>query len=183
MVEINLTNLLVKGLSNEEAEKWEVATHALTSLVSLYSQVIKEEFGLEAYYRVSTTVWNEFGKSLKKLSKQLKIDCKNASSVHFGLRNISRLIMGAELDFEVIEALKDRSVIRIYGCPWHKIMLKTGVQSFCEPHHEIHEAFCQSFVNVINPNLTFRFTKHSSTNESSYCEEIIEYKATGIVPQ
>lgn len=178
-----MTNQIINELSKDEIEKWEIATNALTSLVSLYSQIIKEECGLETYYKISKEVWKEFGKSLKYLSKPLKINLKNASSVHYGVRRISRMIMGSELNFEVIESKEDRSVIRIYGCPWHKMMLKTGTQSFCEPHHEIHEVFCQSFVKVINPNLTFRFTKHSSTNDSSYCEEVVEYKATGIIPQ
>ncbi len=161
-------------------KKWEMATKALTYLVTLYSQVIKEEVGLDAYYKISKEVWSEVGKSFTDLLKPLKIDNNDASSIHSGVRKFSKVIMGSELDFEVVEALKDRSVVRIFNCPWHQIMLETGMQSFCEPHHEIHEIFCQSLVKSINPHMTFMFTQHANLN-SPYCEEKVEIRSSGAI--
>lgn len=161
--------------------KWKMAAQALTYLVNLYSQVIKEEAGLEVYYKISKEVWSEISYSLKDLLQPLKIDSNDASSVHYGVRTFSRVIMGPELDFELVEAKKDRSVIRIYRCPWHQIMIETGLQSFCEPHHEVHETFCRSMVKALNPDMTFRFTQHTSAHSLPYCEEVVEFKPKGVI--
>jgi hypothetical protein len=162
-------------------KKWEISSKTLNYLVTLYSQIIKEEVGLDAYYRISKEVWREVGKLSKDVIFDLKIDLTDASSVHFGVRNFSRIIMGPRLDFEVIHASRARSVIRIYNCPWHNIMIETGVQSFCEPHHEIHEMFCQSLIESLNPLMIFKFTQHINSQNLSYCEEVVEFRSKGVI--
>jgi len=189
-MDAELWRRLIKALSDAKAfdgglpvyRRWEVAARTLTHLATLYSQVIKEEVGLETYYRISKEVWSEIGRSLTHLLRPLKIDYRDAGSVHHAVRMFSQAVMGPELEFDHVEASRDRSVIRIYGCPWYKIMVETGLQSFCEPHHEVHEAFCRSMVEALNPNLTFRFTQHTTAHSYPYCEEVVEFKRKRVIP-
>lgn len=150
--------------------RWEAATEALTHLVSTYSQELKERYGWEGYYDVGTRAWASVGKRVAQMMEFLNPDRGDASAAHEMLMAVSRLVMGPELRFEVVEASRTRSIARVVGCPWYQRMLETGQQSFCEPDHEVHSAFCSAVLNVINPKLSFRFDSTGFPN----CRQIVE---------
>ena len=78
-----------------------------------------------------------------------------------------------EVEFEVVEATKDRCVGKTTHCPWYKRWQEQGLDmDTCSAGHQ---NWGEGAVESLNPDFTFRLTKNMVTGDP-HCEWVVERK-------
>lgn len=171
--------LSILPISDEKppmSKRWELATRLSTSLATFYCDAIKKHLDLEEYHKLQREIWGEIGRMAgEALKGYLKGDLEDARKAHEAMRMISKVIVGPELEYEFVEGSWEKSVMRVTQCPWRSRMMETGIQSFCEPYHEAHEALCQAILGSMGSKYRFHFTDRTASQNFPYCEEVVEF--------
>ena len=81
--------------------------------------------------------------------------------------------MGPELQFQIVEATKDKCVGRTTECPWHKRWKEQGLEM--DTCGAGHQAWGDGAAEAMNPNFTFTLTKNMLHGDS-HCEWVVERK-------
>jgi len=85
------------------------------------------------------------------------------------------LFTGPEFKFEIIEATRERAVIRITKCPLWDGYEELEVIPEVRVGDDGHQSWVEVGFKAVNPKLTHKFTKAREKGDP-YCEAIIEFK-------
>ncbi len=153
--------------------RWEIATNAANSQSVIYDMLVRQIIGNKI-----DDIWNvvmtEGGKASKEIVKSLSLPASNAKEIDSTLGIISAILLGPELAGEILEASDNWVTGKMTVCPMlnaHRSIgygPTAGTPSHCR-------AFCQSFVESLNPQYTMRYTKRMCTGDL-HCEYVIELK-------
>jgi hypothetical protein len=84
------------------------------------------------------------------------------------------LFTGPEFQFEIIEATRERAVIRITKCPLWDEYEEFEVIPEVRVGDDGHQSWVEVGFNTVNHKLTHRFTKAREKGDT-YCEAVIEF--------
>lgn len=151
--------------------RWEIATKAANSQSAVYDMLVRQIIG-DKIDEIWNVIMTEGGKESKAMAESLGLPTSNAAEIDDALGIISTIILGPEIESDVLEANEDRVIERTTGCPMlnaHRGIgygPTAGTSAHCQ-------AFCQSSVESLNPRYTLRYSKRMCTGDP-YCEYAIE---------
>ena len=151
--------------------KWAMATQGLTAALAAHLNALYRVAGKEKYSEIIRQVWTEIGTGSAAGVKSLGLPVDNAKSVAEAGVTLCLCAMGPEYEIEQIEALKDRTVMKVTACPWKNRMDELTIS------HDLMSAcdvvFWEQFVRSLNPNVKMRHGKQMHRGDA-YCEWIFE---------
>ena len=152
---------------------WRIATKGLTGALTATDKALKEAIGQEKYNEFNGQLWYRAGKAVKELIDAFEIPVGDAREIEEALELVVRASMGPEFEFEVVEATRERCVVRTLKCAWYERYKEQGIDwDFCSVGHE---RWGNGAVESVNPDFTFRLPNTMPRGEP-YCEIIIERK-------
>jgi L-2-amino-thiazoline-4-carboxylic acid hydrolase len=156
-----------------EKTRWEIATKALTGAYTAISNALKQAAGQKKFEEFNGPLWFEAGKGAREFANTMGLATESAEEVEQVTHLLAKVSMGPEFEFEVVEANKDRCVVRTTQCPWHKRWKEQGLDF--DPCGVGHQSWGDGAVEALNPNFTFKLTKVMPRGDS-YCEWAVERK-------
>lgn len=155
--------------------RWVIAARTLTGACLATGNVLYQVVGKEKAEELNRRIWIEGGKTVKDVisAAGIPLDANDAKSIAEASFAAAVVTMGPELQGEIVEATKDRSVMRVTKCPWHERWKELGrVWDACTSGHQ---AWGEGMLEKINPDFTHKLTKNMCRGDP-YCEFIIERK-------
>ncbi|MFA6371574.1 MAG: hypothetical protein WCW68_03015 [Methanothrix sp.] len=153
--------------------RWEIATRAANSQSVVYDMLVRQIIG-DKIDEIWNAIMTEGGKASKVMAKSLGLPSSNAVEIDGTLGIISTIIMGPEFAGVVLEANVNRVIGKMTGCPMLNAHRNIGYGPTAgTPSH--CQAFCQNFVESLNPRYIMRYTKRMCTGDP-HCEYVIELK-------
>jgi hypothetical protein len=152
--------------------RWEIATRSAQSLSIGYSQAFRQILGDETVEKVEEAIWAEGGKEIKTIADSMGLPAGNAIEVDDAFGFLGMIILG-KMEYETLEATKDRVVQRITSCPNLNAHKEMNIPITSMPH--LCQVFSTSAVEELNPEYTQSFSKRICAGDE-YCEYAIELK-------
>jgi hypothetical protein len=152
--------------------RWEIATKAANSQSVVYDMLVRQIIG-DKIDEIWNVIMTEGGKGSKAMAESLGLPTSNAAEIDDALSIISAIVLGPEIEGDVIEANEDLVIERITGCPMLNAHRNVGSPTVGTPAH--CQAFCQSSVESLNPRYTLQYNKRMCTGDP-HCEYAIERK-------
>lgn len=178
-----------KLLEKMPAEKcWAITAKLLTGFMALRGsrtiapELGKEEgiiapvLGWEKWLEIANKTWAEAGKKYIPWVKQTfnipVEDAIGAAKLHIVA---ATLLTGPEMKSELVEATRERAVIRWTQCGWWERYIELEQDPEFTVCHTGHQLWAGEGFPTINSKLTFKLKK-SLPKGDPYCEGIIEFK-------
>ena len=97
--------------------RWEIATKSSTMASIAQMHAFQEIAGEEAANQIESMVMSEGGKQAGELAAKLGLPSEDAIQTSEAWEIVGKIIMGPEIECNVVEADPERIVERITGCP------------------------------------------------------------------
>ena len=153
--------------------KWAMATQALTGALSAHLDALYSAVGKEKYGEIIRQIWTQLGQGSASVVQSMDMKVDNARLVGEAGATLCMCAMGPEYKIEEVEAIENRTVMKVTECPWQNRMKEFGIShdllSACDT------AFWNEFVKSLNPNVTMKHGKQMHRGDQ-YCEWIFETK-------
>ncbi len=152
--------------------RWEIATKAALASAIGYNMAFREILGEETVQKVEEAITAEGGKELKNIADSLGLPAENAIEVDDAYGFIGMAIVG-KMEYETLEANKDRVVQRITSCPNLNTHKDMNAPIISMPH--LCQVYSSCAVEELNPKYTHSFSKRMCAGDE-YCQYTIELK-------
>ena len=175
-------------LENIPAEKcWAITAKILTTLFALRviptrpllgrgEGIISPILGWEKHEEIQEKIFGEHGKRFIPWVKEtLNIPVEDAVGAAKLVIVAATLLMGPQLQYEIVEATRERAVLRRTQCVWIERSKECEADTELLTCSPAHQANSEEGLKAINPKLTYKLTKAIPWGDS-YCEEVIEFK-------
>ena len=176
-------------LNKISAEKrWAVTVRILTGLYVMRGDIfmiplLNEDEGVfapvEASERWTEILMKLFSDSAKKLFTWVKETFSIPVEDAIGAANLEnvacKLLQGPEFQFEIVEATRERTVVRCTHCAWWEKYKEFELERALIPCDAVDQAWTDAGLTAINPKLTYKVTKAKPRGDP-YCEGVIEFK-------
>ena len=150
-----------------------------TAMIPLMSKGEEIFAPAEAFEKWTEILMNVFSNSAKKMftwaKETFNITVKDAIGAA-NLENVTcKLLQGPELQFEIVEASKERAIVRYTHCMWWERYKKFEFERVLIPCDSVDQAWTDAGLTAINPKLTYKVTKAKPRGDP-YCEFVFEFK-------
>lgn len=161
-------------IENIPAEvRWKIATKASNIASVAQMHAFEEVAGEEVAGQIENMIMGEGGKQAGELAAQLGLPANNAIETSEAWGIVGTILLGPEIESEVVEADENRIVDRITGCAMLNAHQELGVSLTGLADH--CQAYNSNAVEAINPKYTQHFTKRMCAGDK-YCESHVELK-------
>jgi len=168
-------------------KRWEITAKILTNLIVMKAVrirylfateegVIAPSMAWEKYEEINTKIWSEGGrKFIPWVKGMFNIPVEDAIGADKLIEVAAALMVGPELETEIVEATAEKAISRITKCPWWVRNLENGLT----PELMICPTACHLWgeegLKAVNPKLSYKITK-SMPWRDPYCEFGCEFK-------
>ncbi|WAI00452.1 hypothetical protein [Methanogenium organophilum] len=166
---------MVQQLQREiPAEKrWDIATRCSDMMPFVYSQAFRKiaPERQEEINKAETEIWREFGKRQGDIAKSIGYPVSSATEVAKTFNEISRTILGPQLQCRITQEKGDSVTIITEQCP-----MATNTERFgAEARHtcELCNAYGKASIESLNPKYHISSERHMCMGDSS-CQMTIK---------
>jgi L-2-amino-thiazoline-4-carboxylic acid hydrolase len=153
--------------------RWKIATKASTMATVAQSHALQDVVNDEVADQMLSMMMGETGKQAGELAATLGLPAGNAIETSEAWGIVGTILLGPEIESQVVEADENRVVDRITGCAMLNAHQELGLPFFELPGH--CQAYNSNTVEAINPKYTQHFTKRMCAGDK-YCESYVELK-------
>jgi len=150
--------------------RWEIAARSASAMPMLIDKMFKEPFG-ELYDNMMLHFWAQSGRNVRAIARSLHLPLDSAGEVNNALFVVFAILMGPELEGQVMEASVDQAMQRLTSCPMYNRAREMGHLQSCLPFY--CETFCQSAVESLNPRYSHLHTSKMCAGDP-HCEWIVK---------
>jgi hypothetical protein len=153
--------------------RWKIATQAMSGIMIAYKKAFHDVAGPEQFNKILEQIWGQAGQSGKQVADALGMKSDDAKSVAETWAIVSAIALGPELKMEIVEASKERTVLKGTGCPFLNRLKEYGITEDLLTSGDA--VYCEALTNSLNPNVKITHEKRMHLGDS-YCEWIFETK-------
>lgn len=159
---------MVQVLKEVPAEKrWDIATRCSDMMPFVYSQAFRKiaPERQEELNMAEKEIWREFGKRQGDIAKRFGYPVNSAMEVAKAFNEISRIVLGPQLQGRTIQEKGDAATIITEQCPMAANTERFGQ----EGRHtcELCSAYGKAAIESLNPGYHIRSEKHMCMGDSS----------------
>ncbi len=138
--------------------------------------IIAPVLGREKWIEINQMMIREGGRTFYPMVKEMfNIPVEDAVGATKLYIVAALLFTGPEFQFEIIEATRERAVIKITKCPLWDGYEELEVIPEVRVGDDGHQSWVEVGFKAVNPKLTHKFTKAREKGDP-YCEAVIEFK-------
>lgn len=168
-------------------KRWEITVKVLSKLFALRiiltrpllgtgEGIISTILGWEKHEEIQEKTFGEHGRHFIPWVKEtFNIPVEDAIGAAKLVIVAGALMRGPEIKDEIIEATRERAVLRRTQCVWIERYKEYEVDTELLTCPPAHQAFSEEGLKAINPKITHTLTKAIPWGDP-YCEWIIEFK-------
>jgi len=139
--------------------------------------IISLVLGVEKWIELDKKAWGEesgrtAGPWIKKTFNIPVDDAIGAAKLMWVAFNLA---CGPEWESEIVEKRKEKTILRTTKCPWIYRWKEQELDHDFVSCYPIHEAIVKSALKVVNPKISYEFTKAMPRGDP-YCEGVYELK-------
>ena len=176
---------LLKKIPPEK--RWAITAKALTRLFGLRviltrpllgrgHGIISPILAWEKHEEIQEKTFGEHGKQFIPWVKEtFNIPVEDAIGAAKLAIVAGRLLMGPESQYEIVEATRERVVLKRAQCVWLERMNDFEVDAELMTCPPAHQANSEEGLKAVNPKITVKLTKAMPWGDP-YCEDVIEFK-------
>ena len=154
-------------------QRWEIATRCADMMPFVYNQAFSKiaPERQNELNRAEIEIWREFGKSQGDIAQSIGYPVNSAVEVAEAFNEISRTILGPQLQCRIIPEKGDSATIITEQCP----MAANSERFGAEARHtcELCSAYGKAAIESLNPNYHISTETHMCMGDSS-CRMSIE---------
>ena len=146
--------------------RWTIATRALTGMITAMDAATQAALGPEKHKEMVTQLWGAAGPGVKQLVDALGLPADDAKAAANAVTTATVVMLGPEVQVEVIEATPTKVLGRVTGCPWPLRTKEMGAALDCVPPCG---AYFEAAYKAVNPKLVFRPGDKCMMRGDPYC--------------
>ena len=162
------------SVENVPAEtRWTIATQALSGVVIAHMKALYDVAGPEQFNKIVGQIWGQTGQGGKQVADALGMKGDDAKGVAEAWAIVTTVAMGPEFKTEIVEASKEKTVLKGTGCPFLNRVKEFGITD--DIINAGDTAYCEELTKSLSPNVTITHEKRMH-NGDPFCEWIFEIK-------